>query len=374
MREFFRTRTVLLLTLVVGGCGGATNVETPTGSAGNGAGGPTISTPGGMTISSVTGGNGTLTITGSGFGAGPVVQLYDDFEGGAIGQPVSLTSSIKGTWDLYTPGPLPTHDAIAHSGNSSARMYDKQTLQLHQGFNPGIREILLSYWVFVPPGTPFPGYNGGVKTFSTVSSWKFTWIFDQSYQGFDADLCLPTWAGSGQLFLAGNDMNLITNLNHTTWWDWDNWMRIAVWLKANETDPTLPGTVEFQTISAGKGLYDQRWTTPVFDTDGPALKQFRNLTIPGWVAETSSVDTHIVYDDIYIAVGQGAVARVEIGDQPTYAASKTLEIQLPTAWSDNSISVNVHLGAVASVQSGYLYVTDANGVVNATGYPLAGIP
>ena len=46
-------------------------------------------------------------------------------------------------------------------------------------------------------------------------------------------------------------------------------------------------------------------------------------------------DSYAYWDDVYIDTTQ---ARVEIGDAPTYAASRHREIQLPTAWSDSSIT------------------------------------
>jgi len=72
-------------------------------------------------------------------------------------------------------------------------------------------------------------------------------------------------------------------------------------------------------------------------------------------------------DDTYISFTQ---ARVMIGDASTFSGSTHREIQIPTAWSDNSIIVNINQGSYTSGTTAYLYVVDANGDVNTNGYPI----
>jgi hypothetical protein len=43
---------------------------------------------------------------------------------------------------------------------------------------------------------------------------------------------------------------------------------------------------------------------------------------------------------------------------------------LPSAWSSSSITATVNQGTFSNGQAAYLYVIDANGTVNASGYPL----
>lgn len=318
--------------------------------------------------------NNVITINGSGFSDGPTVQLYDNFEGGTKGELIPMTSAKIGLWKTYKSATQPSYDDISHSGQYSARIFNLGMKQFNQTLPEGTTEVFYSYWVHIPPGTPFPGKNGGIRKFSSDSSWKLSWIFDQNYNGTDSDICIPTWTG-GTFYLAGNDFNLATDLDFRSRWDWDNWMRISIWLKANESDPTSPGIVQFQSISAGKGLYSKTWTNKaVFDKDGPAKKQFQNLNFPGWVRSSSSVNTRILYDDIYLAVGKNAVARVELGDQPTYAASKTLEIQTSTSWNNNNIVLTLRQGTIEDPEKAYFYVTDASGQVNSNGFSVGTFP
>lgn len=75
----------------------------------------------------------------------------------------------------------------------------------------------------------------------------------------------------------------------------------------------------------------------------------------------------VYYDDIYM---DDSWARVMIGNAPTFAASTQREIQIPSAWSDTSITVQLNQGALSGFDKAYLYVFDANGNVNSAGYPL----
>ncbi|MEZ5543294.1 MAG: hypothetical protein R3F42_14830 [Pseudomonadota bacterium] len=72
-------------------------------------------------------------------------------------------------------------------------------------------------------------------------------------------------------------------------------------------------------------------------------------------------------DDIYV---DRSFARVMLGNAPTYSGSDQFEMQVPSAWSASSISVTVNTGAFNSGSTAYLYIVDANGNVNNSGYPV----
>ena len=78
----------------------------------------------------------------------------------------------------------------------------------------------------------------------------------------------------------------------------------------------------------------------------------------------------LYYDDIYVATGPYAQARVEIGNAPIYNNSTNLAILTPTSWSNSLIVATVRQGSFTSGQTAYLYVFDANGNVNTNGYPV----
>lgn len=74
---------------------------------------------------------------------------------------------------------------------------------------------------------------------------------------------------------------------------------------------------------------------------------------------TGSSNNWRYFADLYMDT---SAQRVIIGNASTLDASTTLrEVQVPTAWSDTSISVNINQGAFADSSSAYLFVIDANG-------------
>jgi hypothetical protein len=84
----------------------------------------------------------------------------------------------------------------------------------------------------------------------------------------------------------------------------------------------------------------------------------------------TGANTYPMFDDIYIATGDQARARVEVGNASIYNSSTNLTILTPTSWGDNSITATVRQGSFTDGESAYLYIVDANGVVNTTGYPI----
>ncbi len=74
-------------------------------------------------------------------------------------------------------------------------------------------------------------------------------------------------------------------------------------------------------------------------------------------------------DDLY---ADDTWARVMIGNASTFAASTVREIQIPSAWSNTSITITVNRGSFTNLNNAFLYVIDASGNPNATGFCLGG--
>jgi hypothetical protein len=72
--------------------------------------------------------------------------------------------------------------------------------------------------------------------------------------------------------------------------------------------------------------------------------------------------TNIWFDDLYV---DNTWAHVIVGNASTLAASTVREVQIPSAWSDTSITVTVNRGGFGESGTAYLYVVDSNNVVSA---------
>jgi hypothetical protein len=74
------------------------------------------------------------------------------------------------------------------------------------------------------------------------------------------------------------------------------------------------------------------------------------------------------FDDIYL---DNTPARVEIGNHPVYANATHREIQIPSAWADNQVTVSLNRGTFPSFSGLYVYVVSAQGVAS-PGFELTG--
>jgi len=326
--------------------------------------------PGSLIASGVTGPiapGGVVRIApeaGTSFGAqGPQVLLFDEFEG-TPGTNIPLDGAAVGAWTGKTDSRPPLYsNEIARSGTTSFLAFDANTSlqrQLKVGF-PDDTEILVSYWVALPAGSRFPGNTTTTQQFSTDSSWKFAWLMDNGGYGSDGiyDQCLPSHVGNGNFYLGGNDGNLATGLGNS-WWDWYEWVRISVWFRAASTNPsTNNGDGFLQTVSRNRavGTMDLG-NRPTFQG---GTESFDSLNVPGWIRERGGASVRPHYDDIYVAVGPGAAARVEVGDQPVYTDCTNLAMAIVNSWTDDEIEVEL-LGNndMPSFEGRYLFIHDAD--------------
>lgn len=317
-----------------------------------------------------------IIINGYGFGVnGPHNILYDSFSGGTTGQKIPIDGSEVGGWSGVSSVLAPTYADTAHSGRHSMQIkYEGETQQFFKNFSQDTREVFMSFWVRVPDGTPFP--SGDVETFASKSAWKFTWLMDGD-STIENDLTVPSYTGLNSFQITGNDWATDSGSGTqsgayigSSWWSWNRWMRLSFWLKANESDPTNPGTIYAQTLTEGLGLAEIfRTDKYVFDSDVSNIKRWTQIRFPGWVAAGGN-SARPVYDDIYVAAGPFAAARVEVGNNSNYKDCTNLSILTPERWDDNQIDVVFRQGSFAGGQKGYLFVFDKNGLVNATGFPI----
>lgn len=83
------------------------------------------------------------------------------------------------------------------------------------------------------------------------------------------------------------------------------------------------------------------------------------------VSNGAQINSNNYYDSLYV---DDTWHHIELCNKPTYTECTMTEVQIPTAWSDSSITVSVNLGGFDGLSTVYLYVTNANGVTNQTGY------
>lgn len=346
----------------------------------------------------------TLTITGSSFGTqGPNIVLMEDFERDTAGQKVQLTKAPVGAWTGYNSSNTFLASPSAHTGSVGFHAYDyagQGANILNLALGAQYQEAFISFWVTIPSGKTFPGEWGPsgkapppvANQFSGDSSWKMGWLFQAGGSVSSTtqfDMLTLDFGGYGQfqpaesnagyaMFIQPGNYSQNSNNIGTAWWSWTGWNRVSTWVRGNATVPAgAPGGMT-QTLNAQTGLQTWSFGNPVtYPTSAMFQKgvsqYFSQINIPGWVRENSGPNADPTYDDIYIAVGPGSAARVEITDAATYVGSKHATLLRPTAWAAGQIVATVPAAGFDFTGAAYLYVTDSTGATNAAGVSVGNV-
>lgn len=341
--------------------------------------------------------NSVIAISGVNFQNGPKIELFDDFEDGTAGSIIDLTNytATYGQWDQqsqYYKGAFDGTESL--SGNLSLDMWylhstpSTSRVATMAKFFDRADEFFTSFWIRVPNDSWFPGVGvTGPGMFSTDSSWKITWLMlgdrgdNTVNEDSGNDVYLPNHAsGNGTFLVAGNNTSTIANIydSEFSWWDWNHWIRISAWLKADRSDPLNNGWFKIQTLSEGKGLrqlidkqvsvFHRRLEANNSLDVSPAV--WDRIKFPGWARPSFPDKYRLLYDDVYIASGDNAQARVEVGNAASYEACTKLSILPIQTWGNKVINAIYKAGPLRDGDAQYLYITDSSGLYNAEGISL----
>ena len=318
-----------------------------------------------------------IKISGEGFGHnGPQIILFEDFEDVEPGNTIPLSSPIIGKWSASSHDPLAFD--LGRSGNRSLMTGGGAARQLRLTTPEYHTNIFVSYWVRLAPNTYFPGSSWpdgrNLETFPADSAWKYAWLMEDSgYRHDDGkfDVSIVTYTGSDKhQSWAGNAASFTNRWIGSGWFNWNNWMRMSFTMRDPNDFPGSPiGLTHI--VSEGKGpLTVEHSGVQTINTDA-GYPRVNQLNVPGWVKNSGAKDVNPLYDDIYVAVGPGAAARVELADSSTYEDARHLELLIAEYWSDSYLEVSVPRAVGPSARgSWFLFVTDSEGKRNSSGIPI----
>lgn len=317
-----------------------------------------------------------MTITGANFGEnGPSVAVYDDFEGGTLGQTVKTGtgSATAGQWDGYDGGLKVAYSNVSKYGGT-------QSLEiLNTTITGGIRtklpsnnlEVFYTFWAYVPTDKWWPGAIS--DTDWSPANWKIVWLKnDNNSTSTGADMYVPAYLGHKgppaylTALVSGNTLGSSTSysVNGRPNIKRGEWFRLSAWIKGR-TDGT--GQVHlWELTSEGMQQRININNANTIRTGGPYY--YNTFVLNGFAR--AGANNAIYFDDAYVATGINARARIEIGDNPAYDKCKVLSMFVPTSWSDSVVTGKVNLSRFANETKAYLFVFDSNGVSNAEGFPV----
>jgi hypothetical protein len=332
---------------------------------------PALSAPVIQQVSGALNHKGTITISGTGFGskatAAPLV--WDDATG----------SDISDKWDGAWPNLVPGYNMNYYSpmrGISPPHSHDTRYIAGAHATTAGAYsgEMVMFYKHITLQAFPFYVYASWYQRADDA------WIFggDNNYKTFDYSAggepmeannwytaYGPPHPGNrtdGAQWLFTDDGGSLSNPDvkgHNAWWETavnpmaGKWSKVEIAIKV--TDQT-------------NGYINVRENGhEVLGYVGPTDKYpgtQRSIGIGGFARMEGHTSNWRYFDDAYLDT---TLSRVVLADKPALSRATIIENQIPSSWSDGSITATVNLGKFAQGQAAYLFVVDSSGTPSATG-------
>jgi hypothetical protein len=297
------------------------------------------------------------TITGSGFGTeGATNVVFDNFSDG-----VENTTATVGTWgELFglTIAAESRHSGSAYSGYHN---FTNTSFGAVKCLNALVsRNWFCQYWVKLSnfdwgtglyPSQPgqllsnvkfFRLWNPGATGESFLT--QFGWGLDEDAYSHPY---IPGESPESKTWFSLAKSDLTTDTWHCLQFEWSDSSSGGV---ADATFKCWFNGALKQSRSGMLGMVDGGYKRPYHIG-------FYNAWNPiGGDADTSP--NHYYTGDIYAAP---TLSRVEMGNNSVYGSCTHREVQIPTAWSDTSITVTPYFGSFAAESSVYLFVVDPTG-------------
>ncbi|QQS20917.1 MAG: hypothetical protein IPL87_05260 [Candidatus Moraniibacteriota bacterium] len=341
----------------------------------------TLAAPSISSVSGTVSSGNTITVSGSGFNtkahAGPM--LWDTFDTVSNGGVVANWSG--GTTPLIHQGNLSSYNSWSMDGGgayssksivfnnssplpgSSNHARASFTDNTYWGLNlavpytqyvTGSKLYISFYWRMKRLGTTWPRQSKALIGYT--SDWSDRFYFSSAYNSS----CEPS--ANWRLHVSQSPPDeYFSHGGRDTENEWDR--------------------LENYLVQSAPGVANGQWDGVFYR---PVLKQKEEILLRNKVMRTSAEDISmftmggayydfcandpatIDIDEIYM---DSTPQRVELCDGATWSGRNACEIQIPTAWATGSVSATVRPGHL-SAGPAYLYVIDASGTPNASGYPV----
>ena len=317
--------------------------------------------------------NGSITISGSGFGSKPTAApwVWDNATAS------NLTSIWGGAWPDALPGyntgyyapmrgiqPPHSHDsrliAGAHAANTGANSGYAVMLFKSLQLPTFPCNFYASWYQLADPQWHFGGdnnfktfdYSEGGNPYAKDTSW-YT-VYGPPHPSSATDTGLQ-WVNETGTPLLNPDVN-----GHNAWWGAavnpmaGKWSKVEIAFKATDQNDGYVTVWE-----NGKKVMSYQGPTDTYPG------KLRTVAVGGYARMQGYTTNWRYFDDVYVDT---TLQRVVLADKPVLSQASIVELQIPVAWSDGSITATVNLGKFGQGQVAYLFVVDASGNPSANGY------
>jgi len=309
--------------------------------------------------------NQSVTISGSGFGtkSSAVPIVWDNATGNAMSDKWdgALPNLLPGyNTKYYGPmrgvDPPHVHDtrfiAGAHAANTGADSGYDVVFYKNVSLQGAPSYIYTSWYQRADNGWVF----GGDNNFKTFVYSVCCGPYEQPYwytmygpphpaSSTDKEV---VWAINGQQ-LSNPDVN-----GHNAWWGRavnamaGRWSKVEMAIKVTSQN-------DGYVIMWENGQQVMNYAGPTDTFPGTR----RTIAIGGYARMQGYTSNWRYFDDVYVDT---TLARVVLANKPVLSEATVIENQIPSAWSDGSITATVNLGQFAQGQPAYLFVVDSSGV------------
>jgi hypothetical protein len=319
----------------------------------------------GQSITGVTGAlehGQSITITGSGFGVKSPAAPYfwADFSGGTTAPSVL---GIKDAWTVSDmsydadegPGGGPCLKGTANYGIWTARIDSTS-----DGFawNDYGQKIFISRKIN-------RNFSYGSINFKVFRAWatghtepNFYVQYGSNWNSFVEGISVPD-SRNGSWFSSGPATGTV-----------GEWQRDEIVWQSNSASDQADGIFQLYTNNTLITYMPNAGSGYVFKPKSSSSAMTLLYPVHGVKANhTFSAGENYWATDVYVDT---TWARVMVCDSTdgTWANRSNCEMQIPSAWSATSITATVNRGAFGATDSAYLYVVDADGSANSTGYAI----
>jgi hypothetical protein len=218
-------------------------------------------------------------------------------------------------------------------------------------------DILISWWQFMPTNKNVPGTNGPE---AGQPNWKWFWLGDENDNWPWGSDYVTVWLSSSIydsiMGVIPADDTASPSRSGGGWYDTSfrkgTWMRYTVAMKNAASGAYIWNQ---EVSSSGNFVKFNKTNLTTAHSGDP----WNVLSLPGFGRQDNTAAAY--YDDVYVAIGAGARARVEMGNASSYGSSTKLAFITPTSWSSGQINATVRQSVFKSGEKVYLFVVDATG-------------
>jgi lysophospholipase L1-like esterase len=309
-----------------------------------------------------------ITIPGSNNGSGPTVHFFDDFESGTVGQPIKTGpgSAKIGEWKTFTLGSGytdTTYYSNTHqvSGTKSFQsrydLYTWNTNKYNRSMSiPSATQIYVSWYQLLPSEDNWPGEHS-----VSEANWKSPWLLSATGT---SDYTPVVGSDSGTFSIFGNAHDRIPEPDAYEYFNFKRkkgvWQRESMWVKGSTTISSLDGAFKYWMADGTTPITLHKDKVNINTMENGDTWGLLNFSY-GRIGQQDGKMSRPSYDDIYVAVGPNAQARVEVGNASIYTNCTKFATFTPITWGASSITAQVNNGPFKAGDSAWLFVINSLG-------------